>query len=80
MRLRRPCHASSRRSWLGRAAHPGPCRSPGSPIANWIGFTIGGAFVNGDDAGFMRRAQTNGDFYGGIESLMFSKDSMTPPR
>ena len=40
---------------------------------NWVGFTIGGAFVNGNDAGMMRRTQTNGDFYGGIDSLQVSQ-------
>jgi len=43
------------------------------PLSNWIGFTIGGAFVNGDDAAMRQRTHTNGDFYGGIDSLQFSK-------
>ncbi len=41
---------------------------------NWIGFTMGGAFVNGNDAGMQRRTQTNGDFYGGIDSFHFAQD------
>lgn len=44
-----------------------------APLTNWIGFTIGGAIVNGDDAGFMSRAQQNDGFYGGIESMQYSK-------
>ena len=44
-----------------------------SSASNWIGFTVGGAFVSGSDAGMMRRTQTNGDFYGGIDSLQFSQ-------
>ena len=43
------------------------------PLTNWIGFTVGGAFVSGNDAGMMRRTHTNGDFYGGIDSFQFSK-------
>jgi hypothetical protein len=41
-------------------------------LTNWIGFTIGGAFISGDDQGFMRRTQTNGDFYGGIDTAQLS--------
>ena len=41
--------------------------------SNWISFTVGGAFVSGDEAGMMRRTQTNGDFYGGIDTFQFSK-------
>jgi len=44
-----------------------------APASNWIGFTVGGAFVSGNEAGMMRRTQTNGDFYGGIDSFQFSK-------
>ncbi len=59
------------------AGHAGTATTPSAPAestaSNWIGFTIGGAFVNGDNAGMMRRSQTNGDFYGGIDSLHFSK-------
>ena len=47
--------------------------APAAPTSNWVSFTIGGAFVSGDDAGMMRRTQTNGDFYGGIESMQFSQ-------
>lgn len=43
-------------------------------LLNWIGFTIGGAFVSGDDEGFSRRTRTNGDFYGGIESLGYTHE------
>ena len=50
-----------------------PAETSSSEAANWIGFTIGGAFVSGDQAGMMRRTQTNGDFYGGIESLQYTK-------
>ena len=60
------------------ASHAGTATTPTAPAApaeasNWIGFTIGGAFVNGNDAGMQRRTQTNGDFYGGIDSFQFSK-------
>ncbi len=51
-----------------------PAEEAESEFTNWIGFTIGGAFVSGNDAGFMSRTQTNGDFYGGIDSFQFSKE------
>ncbi|MCX6875483.1 MAG: hypothetical protein NTW21_17000 [Verrucomicrobia bacterium] len=54
------------------ASTPAPAE-PAAPASNWIGFTIGGAFINGNDAGMMRRTQTNGDFYGGIDSFQFAK-------
>jgi len=41
--------------------------------SNWISFGVGGAFVSGDNGAMMRRTQTNGDFYGGIDGLQFSK-------
>ena len=44
-----------------------------TPASNWIGFTVGGAFVSGNDAGMRQRTQTNGDFYGGIDSLQFTQ-------
>jgi hypothetical protein len=49
--------------------------TPAEPAAasNWIGFTVGGAFVSGNDAGMQRRTQTNGDFYGGIDTFQFSQ-------
>ena len=50
-----------------------PADQTSPEAANWITFTIGGAIVNGDKAGEMRRAQNNGDFYGGIESLQYTK-------
>ena len=50
-----------------------PAPAEARSLANWIDFTVGGAFVSGNDAGMMRRTQTNGDFYGGIESLQYSK-------
>ena len=53
---------------------PAPAAATEEAAANWVTFTIGGAFVSGDDAGMMRRTRTNGDFYGGIESLQFSKE------
>jgi hypothetical protein len=62
----------------------GPTTSPAAagtaaPSSNWIDFTIGGAFVEGNDAGMMRRTQTNGDtqhngdFYGGVSDMQFSQ-------
>jgi len=56
-----------------------PAETSSPEAANWIDFTIGGAFVSGDKAGMMRRTQTNGDFYGGIGSLQYTKsiDSST---
>ena len=54
------------------AKTPVPAETP-APLTSWIGFTIGGAFVNGNDAGFMSRAQQNDGFYGGIDSLQYSK-------
>jgi len=44
-----------------------------TPASNWVSFTIGGAFVSGNDAGMRARTQTNGDFYGGIDSMQFSQ-------
>jgi len=41
------------------------------PTANWIELTVGGAFVDGNDAAFSRRHQNNGDFFGGISSFHF---------
>jgi len=59
---------------LAQAGSPSAPAAPGeTPAANWIGFTIGGAFVNGDDAAMMQRTRTNGDFYGGIDSMQFTK-------
>lgn len=49
-----------------------PAEEP-TPAANWITFTIGGAFVSGDDAHFMQRTRSS-DFYGGIEDLMYSHE------
>ncbi len=43
-----------------------------SPPANWINFTIGGAFVSGDESQFMQRTRSS-NFYGGIEDMMFSR-------
>jgi hypothetical protein len=56
----------------GTSTPPAAPAEPEAP-ANWITFSVGGWFVNGDDAGMTRRTQSNGDFYGGIESLMFSR-------
>ncbi|MEI6676056.1 MAG: hypothetical protein WCO57_12855 [Verrucomicrobiota bacterium] len=50
-----------------------PAAAPESAAANWIGFTIGGAFVSGNDAGMHTRTQTNGDFYGGIDSMQYTQ-------
>jgi hypothetical protein len=44
-----------------------------TPKTNWVNFTIGGAFVSDNDAGMKRRTQTNGDFYGGVDSMLYSK-------
>jgi hypothetical protein len=57
-------------SQAGTASAPTPAEEP--ELTNWIGFTIGGAFISGDDQGFMRRTQTNGDFYGGIDTAQLS--------
>lgn len=56
----------------GGPAAPAAAAEP-AVASNWISFTIGGAFVNDNDAGMHTRTQTNGDFYGGIDSLQFSK-------
>ncbi len=50
-----------------------PAAATESAAANWISLTIGGAFVSGDDAGMRSRTRTNGDFYGGIDSLQYSQ-------
>ncbi len=54
-------------SQAGTPSAPAPAAEE-PELTNWIGFTVGGAFVSGDDQGFMRRTQTNGDFYGGIDT------------
>ena len=60
---------------VAQAGTSAPATAPVDPTAasNWIGFTVGGAFVSGDRSGMMRRTQTNGDFYGGIDSFQFSQ-------
>lgn len=60
---------------VAQAGTPAPVSAPAEPTAaaNWIGFTVGGAFVSGNDAGMMRRTQTNGDFYGGIDTFQYSQ-------
>jgi len=45
-----------------------------SELTNWISFTIGGAFVSGDEQGFMARSRTNGDFYGGIDDMQYTRE------
>ncbi len=55
----------------GTPAAPAPAEE--TPAANWITFTIGGAFVSGDDASFRQRTRSS-DFYGGIEDLMFTHE------
>jgi hypothetical protein len=59
-------------SQAGTAAPPAPAEEP-TPAANWVTFTIGGAFVSGDDAHFMQRTRSS-DFYGGIEDMMYSHE------
>lgn len=61
---------------VAQAAASVPAATDAEPSAasNWIGFTVGGAFVSGNDAGMMRRTQTNGDFYGGIDTFHFAQD------
>jgi hypothetical protein len=59
-------------SQAGTTAAPAQAEEP-TPAANWINFTIGGAFVSGDDAHFMQRTRSS-DFYGGIEDVMFSHE------
>lgn len=59
----------------GTSPAAAPTEEPTEEVAsNWIAFTIGGAFVSGDEAGMMRRTRTNGDFYGGIDESQFSKE------
>ncbi len=49
-----------------------PAAAP-AEAGNLISLTIGGAIVGGSDSGMRARTQTNGDFYGGIDALQFSK-------
>ncbi len=44
-------------SQAGTTAAPAQAEEP-TPAANWINFTIGGAFVSGDDAHFMQRTRS----------------------
>jgi hypothetical protein len=78
LRSFRLAHAASALTLTLGTAQAGAPASPTAPaeevpLSNWIGFTVGGAFVSGDDAGMSQRTQTNGDFYGGIDSFQFSK-------
>lgn len=60
---------------VSQAGAPAPVEPAEAPeLTNWIGFTIGGAFVSGDDQGFMARTRNNGDFYGGIDSAQFTHE------
>jgi hypothetical protein len=61
---------------VSQAGTSAPSSAPAEEpeLANWISFTIGGAFVSGDDQGFMARTRTNGDFYGGIDSAQYTKE------
>jgi hypothetical protein len=63
---------SSTRGGAAESTTP-PAEPAAEESTNWITFALGGAFVGGNDAAFMRRNQTT-DFYGGIESLQFSKE------
>jgi hypothetical protein len=51
-----------------------PAESTDEAASNWVTFTIGGAFVSGDDTAFSRRTQTNDGLYGGIESMFYSQE------
>lgn len=48
-------------------------------VTNWADFTIGGVAIDGNEAAFQRRANQNGDFYGGLGSMRWekSKDDLT---
>jgi len=58
---------------VAQAGTATPTTTDAAPATNWVGFTIGGAVVNGNEAGFARRSQNNGDFYGGIDSLQVTQ-------
>ena len=58
---------------VAQAGTPTTTAADPATVSNWIGFTVGGAFVSGDHSGMMRRTQTNGDFYGGIDSLQMAR-------
>jgi hypothetical protein len=60
---------------LANAGTPAPAPAPAAPeqAGNWITLSLGGAFVDGNDAGMMRRTQTNGDFYGGISDCQYTR-------
>lgn len=45
-----------------------------TPGNNWITLEMGGSSIHGDREGFQRRANQNGDFYGGIESMGYTQD------
>ena len=50
--------------------------SPAEPevASNWVDFTVGGAFIGGDEGAYKRRIQ-NDDFYGGISDLHWETDA-----
>ena len=43
--------------------------------ANWVDFTVGGAFTGGDEAAYQRRVGQDGDFYGGISDMHWEQEA-----
>ena len=63
--------ATAHAGTAGSASAPNPAEA--APASNWITFGVGGAFVSGNDAAMMSRTRTNGDFYGGIDSMQITQ-------
>lgn len=56
-------------------AEPAPAPVEPEVAANWVDFTVGGAFTGGDQAAYQRRVGQNGDFYGGISDLHWEQEA-----
>lgn len=48
--------------------------SDGETLENWVDFSVGGVFIDGDDAAYQERHGNNGDFMVGISSLHFEQE------
>ncbi|HEX5789590.1 MAG TPA: hypothetical protein VFY13_00490 [Luteolibacter sp.] len=71
MRMRRLLSAGS--TLLVSAGLPMALSAEESAPTNSVTFAVGGVAVSGDGAAMQSRNRTDGDFYGGIESLEFSQ-------
>ncbi|RPJ33933.1 MAG: hypothetical protein EHM17_08490 [Verrucomicrobiaceae bacterium] len=54
---------------------PAPAAEEPEIAANWVDFTVGGAFTGGDQAAYQRRVGQDGDFYGGISDMHWEQEA-----